>query len=245
MASYNSHIPIMILIAFSLISSSHSQTSCGISVYWGQNTGKGTLRDACATNNYKYVNIAFLTTFGDTDSVFSRPLGNIVLDGVDFAIESAGFNVYWDDLARALSGYSTPQRKVYLSAAPQCLYPDANLDTAIATGLFDYVWVQFYDSPFCDYRVGVSGVLNVWNVWNSSLPANSQLFLGLPASPSAGAGYIPTDVLMNEIVPVIRTSPNYGGVMLWDRFGDVQQGYSSSRNLANLRGIPMKAWQTC
>jgi chitinase len=37
----------------------------GISVYWGQNGGEGTLADTCATGNYKFVNLAFLVTFGN------------------------------------------------------------------------------------------------------------------------------------------------------------------------------------
>ncbi|KAK6117678.1 hypothetical protein DH2020_048575 [Rehmannia glutinosa] len=53
-----------ILIAFPLFTSSHSQKPYGISVYWGQNGNEGTLRDACHSCNYKYVSVAFLTTFG-------------------------------------------------------------------------------------------------------------------------------------------------------------------------------------
>uniref|UniRef100_A0A6N2LMH0 Uncharacterized protein n=1 Tax=Salix viminalis TaxID=40686 RepID=A0A6N2LMH0_SALVM len=46
---------------------------------------------------------------------------------------SSGF---WDDLARALHEFSG-ERKVYLTAAPQCVFPDAHLDTAIKTGLLN------------------------------------------------------------------------------------------------------------
>ncbi|KAF9616310.1 hypothetical protein IFM89_029086 [Coptis chinensis] len=35
----------------------------------------------------------------------SRPIGDVVLDGIDFNIEGCS-NLYWDDLARYLSGYS-------------------------------------------------------------------------------------------------------------------------------------------
>ncbi|GAB4858706.1 hypothetical protein Ancab_010179 [Ancistrocladus abbreviatus] len=177
----------------------------GIAIYWGQNGNEGTLADTCATGNYAYVLIAFLTTFGngqtpvldlsghcdpssngctvlssditscqnqgikvllslggasgsyglsstdDANQVAnylwnnylggqsdSRPLGDAVLDGIDFDIEQ-GTDQYWGDLANALKGFG---QNVYLSAAPQCPYRDAHLDTAIATGLFDYVWVQ-------------------------------------------------------------------------------------------------------
>ncbi|KAB5527151.1 hypothetical protein DKX38_020998 [Salix brachista] len=37
----------------------------GIAIYWGQYGNEGTLADTCATGNYQYVNLAFLTTFGN------------------------------------------------------------------------------------------------------------------------------------------------------------------------------------
>ena len=53
----------------------------------------------------------------------SRPLGDAVLDGIDFDIQG-GTTQHWDELAKTLSEFSG-QRKVYLSAAPQCPFPDA------------------------------------------------------------------------------------------------------------------------
>ncbi|XP_075484662.1 hevamine-A-like [Primulina tabacum] len=282
------HLLLPILVAFSLFV--HSKSS-GIAVYWGQNVNEGTLSAACATGNYQYVNIAFLSTFGNgqtpvlnlaghcdppsgtctglSDDIrscqnqgvklllslggdsasyslssaddaiqvadylwnnflggqsTSRPLGDAVLDGIDFDIE-AGSGLYWDDLARALSGYSS-QRKVYLSAAPQC--QDNYLGQAIQTRLFDYVWIQFYNNPQCDYRGGVDNLVATWNQWSGEVP-EGQIFLGLPASPeAAGGGYIPPDVLTSQVLPSIKSSPNYGGVMLWSRYFDLLQSYSNA-----------------
>ncbi|CAK7348799.1 unnamed protein product [Dovyalis caffra] len=42
-----------------------SSDAGGIAVYWGQNGNEGTLADTCATGNYEYVNLAFLTSFGN------------------------------------------------------------------------------------------------------------------------------------------------------------------------------------
>ncbi|KAK4480718.1 hypothetical protein RD792_013800 [Penstemon davidsonii] len=280
-----------ILIPFSLFFSTHSQDT-GIAVYWGQNGGEGTLADTCATGNYRFVNIGFLTTFGNGQTPVlnlaghcdppsgtctsqsndiracqsrgirvllslggatgsyslssaddarqvanylwnnylggtsdSRPLGDAVLDGIDFDIES-GSGQFWDELARVLSGFSTAQRRVYLSAAPQCPIPDAHLDTAIRTGLFDYVWIQFYNNEQCDYRGSVGNLLARWNEWVGLVPSG-RVFLGLPAaSGAAGGGYMPPDVLVSQVLPVIRGSNRYGGVMLWNRFFD--QSYSST-----------------
>ncbi|KAI4328853.1 hypothetical protein L6164_021176 [Bauhinia variegata] len=71
-----------------------------------------------------------------------RPLGGAALDGIDFDIEG-GTNQHWDDLAR----YISKGKKVFLTAAPLCPFPDAWLGNALKTDLFDYVWVQFYNNP--------------------------------------------------------------------------------------------------
>ncbi|KAK7279865.1 hypothetical protein RJT34_24924 [Clitoria ternatea] len=157
----------------------------------------------------------------------SRPLGDAVLDGIDFDIE-LGSTANWEHLARFLKAYSRIEKSVYLSAAPQCPIPDRFLGTALNTGLFDFVWVQFYNNPPCQYNGNITNLVNSWNRWTSTVPAR-QIFLGLPAAPAAaGSGFIPADVLTSQILPVIKKSPKYGGVMLWSRFFDVQNGYSDS-----------------
>ncbi|XP_019190797.1 PREDICTED: acidic endochitinase-like [Ipomoea nil] len=151
----------------------------------------------------------------------SRPLGDAVLDGIDFDIESGGGQFY-DELAKALKAFGT---NVLLTAAPQCPFPDQSLQTAINTGLFDYVWVQFYNNPPCQYNGDATNLLNSWNNDWSTIPTG-KLFLGLPASPeAAGSGFILADVLTSQILPAIKATPKYGGVMLWSKFYD--NGYSS------------------
>ncbi|XP_057525669.1 acidic endochitinase-like [Amaranthus tricolor] len=157
----------------------------------------------------------------------ARPLGDAVLDGIDFDIE-LGSSQNYDALARALQRRSTPQRKVYLSAAPQCPFPDAHLSNAIATGVFDYVWVQFYNNPSANCQYSNKNVNNLINSWNRWVTVNApQIFLGIPAAPAAANnGFIPSDVLIRDVLPRIRDSPKFGGVMLWSRFFD--NGYSSA-----------------
>ncbi|GMP70416.1 hypothetical protein CsSME_00029275 [Camellia sinensis var. sinensis] len=158
----------------------------------------------------------------------SRPLGDAVLDGIDFDIE-LGSTKYWDDLARYLSAYNKFGSKVYLTGAPQCPFPDSFLGAALNTGLFDYVWIQFYNNPSCQYSSGnKDNLINSWKRWTSSVNAR-RFFLGLPAAQqAAGSGFIPAAVLTGQILPEIKKSEKYGGVMLWSKYWDDQSGYSSS-----------------
>ncbi|XP_009757784.1 cysteine-rich receptor-like protein kinase 10 isoform X1 [Nicotiana sylvestris] len=166
-------------------------------------------------------------TFLGGNSSF-RPLGSAVLDGIDFDIE-LGSSLYYDDLAKYLKDYGKIGKKVYLTAAPQCPFPDSLLGTALNTGLFDNVWVQFYNNPPCQYTPNnTDNIENSWIRWTSSVNA-TRIFLGLPAAPqAAGSGFIPADVLIGKILPVIKKSRKYGGVMLWSKFWDEQSGYSAS-----------------
>jgi len=119
-----------------------------------------------------------------------------------------------------------------LASAPQCFMPDHYLDKAIKTGLFDYVLVQFYNNPPCQYD-GINSdatlLLQSWNAWTSLALPNNTVFMGLPAAPNAApsGGYIPPTDLISKVLPFIKPTSNYGGIMLWDRFHDVGNDYSN------------------
>ncbi|KAK1565253.1 hypothetical protein Q3G72_022558 [Acer saccharum] len=116
-----------------------------------------------------------------------RPLGDAVLDGIDFDIEKG--EPHYAALARRLSEHSQGGKKVYLTAAPQCPFPDQWLNGALSTGLFDYVWVQFYNNPPCEYiSSNPNKFKNSWNQWTSSIKAE-KFYVGLPAS-RAAADYL-------------------------------------------------------
>ncbi|XP_019458282.1 PREDICTED: G-type lectin S-receptor-like serine/threonine-protein kinase CES101 isoform X1 [Lupinus angustifolius] len=165
---------------------------------------------------------------GTNNYTSSRPFGDAILDGIDFVIY--GTKSYWDELAGYLKSHNnnTPTKTVYLTAAPECIFPDDSMGTALDTGLFDYVWVQFYNNPSCDYAKGsIDNIVNAWNKWTTSLKG-AKIFLGLPADPTAAAtGYVPPDVLTSKVLPMINKSPNYGGLMLWSRYYDKMSGYST------------------
>ncbi|KAL3572067.1 hypothetical protein D5086_025971 [Populus alba] len=100
---------------------------------------------------------------------------------------------------------------------------------ALKTGLFDYVWVQFNNNPQCQYTSGdITNLEDAWKQLISDIPA-TVFFLGLPASPeAAGSGFIPVPDLTSNVLPAIKGSVKYGGVMLWSKYYDDQSGYSSS-----------------
>ncbi|CAL5376378.1 unnamed protein product [Camellia sinensis] len=154
----------------------------------------------------------------------TRPLGDAILDGIDFAI-IVGSTQYYDDLAKALSS----KTNVYLTAAPQCPFPDKWLSASLNTGLFDSVWIQFFNNPVCEYSTSdPNSFKNSWTQWTQSIQAG-KFFVGLPASEdAANNGHIPAEVVKSEVLPFVKMSPKYGGIMLWDRYHDKLSGYSDA-----------------
>ncbi|KAL0050996.1 hypothetical protein WJX82_000293 [Trebouxia sp. C0006] len=68
---------------------------------------------------------------GGTSS--ARPFGTSILDGVDLDIEepSTGSQFYPDFVDKLTSLWSGASKKYYLTAVPQCPFPDAQLGTAL------------------------------------------------------------------------------------------------------------------
>lgn len=150
------------------------------------------------------------------------------MDGIDFSSVPEGKNVKWADLARAIHD-KQQDRKFFLSASPQCVMPDHNLGEAIKAGLFDYLFVGFfYPNPSCQYNNGdPSNLIGTYLDWASVDPKTTEVFLGIPASAKAtGSGYIEPEVLKNVVLPELKQAPNYGGIMLLNRYFDKITGYS-------------------
>uniref|UniRef100_Q7M1K0 chitinase n=1 Tax=Lagenaria siceraria TaxID=3668 RepID=Q7M1K0_LAGSI len=201
--------------------------SKGIKILLSIGGGIGSYSLASPADAKRFATYLYNNYLGGRSS--ARPLGDAVLDGIDFDIE-LGSTANWQYLARYLMGFSKPNKRVYLSAAPQCPFPDKFLGKALDTSLFDYVWVQFYNNGPCQYEAGnINKLISSWNRWTSSVRGSGKIFLGLPAARgAAGSGYIPPRVLTSQILPKIKRSPRYGGVMLWSRYWDKQTGYSTA-----------------
>jgi chitinase len=162
--------------------------------------------------------------FGPVQSSSSalRPFGTAVLDGFDFDFEAnvqnmAVFGNRMRQLMNAAGG-----KPYYLSAAPQCPFPDWYNKDIIDNVPLDFVNVQFYNNG-CGASSYVPGATDQWNFnfnqWDdwartSKNPA-VRILLGVPSNTGAGRGYLSPSALQ----PVIQFSAkfqSFGGVMMWD-----------------------------
>lgn len=81
--------------------------------------------------------------------------------------------------------YATaPAKKYYLTAAPQCPYPDGSNDLALQSSgnLFDFVFIQYYNNPGCSGSRDL--VVNNFNSFWAPLCA-PKLLLSWPAKKGA------------------------------------------------------------
>lgn len=171
--------------------------------------------------------------FGSDTTTENRPFGDAVVDGFDFDFESATSNMlpFAQELRSLMDADSS--KTYYLSAAPQCPYPDA-ADNDMLTGdvSFDFLQIQFYNN-YCSVASFVSGSttqnnfnFDTWNTWATTISANTgaKLLVGIPASTTAaGSGYVEASSL-SPIVEFCQDYSSFGGLMMWD----MSQLYSNS-----------------
>ncbi|KAF5099906.1 hypothetical protein D0Z03_000909 [Geotrichum reessii] len=153
-------------------------------------------------------------SFGGGKST-QRPFGTAVLDGFDLDIENGdptGYTALTTALKKLYAG-----GEYYIAAAPQCVYPDSSLSTALANGYFDFVFIQFYNN-----KCQLDGSFN-WATWEeyaaeyaASTNPNIKLFLGLPGSTSAASSGYSSVSTVQTVLSSIRLSKFFGGIMLWD-----------------------------
>ena len=178
-------------------------------------------------------------TFGPANNDALRPFGNAVVDGFDLDFEATVNNMpAFANRLRAL--YQNGGKQFYLTAAPQCPYPDAaNGPMLNGATYFDAIWVQFYNN-YCGLQSYVPGSdsqptfnLATWDEWarSTSLNKNVRVFVGAPANTrAAGSGYVSAGVL-GQVVGYGRRFGSFGGVMLWD----ASQAYANNGFLSAVR----------
>ncbi|KAF2225408.1 glycoside hydrolase superfamily [Elsinoe ampelina] len=159
-----------------------------------------------------------------TGSSELRPFGNAVIDGFDMDMETTMTNsVAFAQRLRTLMNKSTA-KKFYLTAAPQCPYPDHAVGPMLANVGFDAIFVQFYNN-YCGLQSFTSGTstqnnfnYETWDAYAKTVSKKKvvKIFLGVPAGPTAaGSGYKSVADL-RPIINYCKQFSSFGGVMSWD-----------------------------
>lgn len=179
----------------------------------------------------------------DTASGADRPFGDAVVDGFDFDFESTVNNIaaFGSKLRSLMDASSSAGGKyLYLSAAPQCVYPDAADGPALDGAVyFDFIMIQFYNN-WCGTINFVEGSetqnafnFDVWDNWAKTVSLNPdvKVLLGVPANTGAGGGYTSGTQLAGAIT-WSKAYSSFGGAMLWD----MSQLYANTGFLAEVVG---------
>lgn len=148
-------------------------------------------------------------------SDLERPFDDAVVDGFDFDIENKNQNGYVALANELRQKFSTGSKQYYISASPQCVYPDESVGDLLSQSFIDFAFIQFYNN-YCS----LDGSFN-WDTWKSfassvSPNKNIKLYVGLPGQQSsAGSGYVDASTALNQLNK-IKGDSNFGGVAFWD-----------------------------
>jgi chitinase len=176
-----------------------------------------------ATGLADYLWSAFLS--GASRPGVHRPFGDAAVDGVDFFIDQGPADHY-DVLARRLASYGSDykgkKRAPTLTATVRCRYPDPRATAPLATGLFARVHVRLYGDLRCTW-----GDREAFEAWAAAYPG-SKAFVGVVASPEADRdAYMFQKDLYYGVLQFAQKLPNYGGIMIWNRYYDKKTHYMS------------------
>ncbi|CAK5262051.1 unnamed protein product [Mycena citricolor] len=182
---------------------------------------------------------AFANTIWDLflgGSSSTRPFGTAVLDGVDLDIEGGGptgFAAFVNQIRALAQGAS---KRYYVTAAPQCPYPDAYIGGALNAASFDAVFVQFYNN-YCELTAyPTQWDFGSWDTWAKTVSPNPdvKVFIGAPAAPRAAKnGYVSAAALGSIALAARQQYSSFGGVMLWD----ASQAYANGRFDAAVKSL--------
>ncbi|KAG6830720.1 hypothetical protein H0H92_014999 [Tricholoma furcatifolium] len=170
----------------------------------------------------------------------TRPFGSAVLDGIDLDIESGNTDSYAAFLNALQSKASAAGKKVWVTAAPQCVFPDAHLTKVLNSAAFDAIYVQYnndcglqtygtdswnFDKWLVQYAAERSALDRPFvsvifrDNWAKTTAVNKdvKVYIGAPASKdAAGSGYVSADKLSQIASDTRAKYSSFGGVMLWD-----------------------------
>ncbi|KAG9236981.1 glycoside hydrolase family 18 protein [Amylocarpus encephaloides] len=175
-----------------------------------------------------------------------RPFGTAIIDGFDFDFEATVQNMV--PFATTLRTLMTAAggKKYYLTAAPQCPYPDA-ADGEMLDGkvFFDAIFLQFYNN-YCGLGSYIPGSasqnnfnLATWDAWATTRSLNPavQILVGAPGAPgAAGSGYVSMSHLAS-VIAYSKSFPSFGGVMVWD-MSQLASNAGYLDGISNALGLP-------
>ncbi|KAJ2610978.1 Chitinase 2 [Coemansia sp. RSA 1365] len=157
-----------------------------------------------------------------------RPFDDAIIDGVDLDFEQSSQMDLIQFANNMNQFYKTGTRKYYLTSAPQCPYPDANLGKLLSQAHVDMAFIQFYNSGWCDNsKYGLphwpeSMNYYMWDeAWHNGSFANPNIKLYVGAMAGTGAGnpssYVAPDFFTRELKELQGNhSESFGGAMMWD-----------------------------
>ncbi|PNS18442.1 Chitinase 1 [Sphaceloma murrayae] len=180
-------------------------------------------------------------TFGPVNgsSGALRPFADAVVDGFDFDIESAASNTvaFAQRLRTLINNYKA--KRMILTAAPQCPYPDAAVGPILANVGVDAIFIQFYNN-YCGTQSFTAGSASqnnfnyqTWDNWAKTVSKrkNVRIFLGVPGGPTAAGSGWKTAAGLRPIINYCKGFSSFGGVMVWD----VSQAYARAGFLAGVK----------
>ncbi|KAK2010409.1 chitin recognition protein [Colletotrichum eremochloae] len=199
--------------------------------------------------------------FGPKDPKWTgpRPFDNngqtVEVDGFDMDIEhastdnSAGYIALVTALRKF---YSSAAKRYYLTGAPQCIVPDANMAAMISSVKFDMIFVQFYNTPICSAATWVSRnpsyvpgqsfqgagfTFDSWVQWLSNTPSrDAKVFITLPGSPdAANQGNYINHVQAKNLISAYYCRPSFGGVAVWEATRGANNPYNGKSFQATMK----------
>ncbi|KAJ2771976.1 Chitinase 2 [Coemansia nantahalensis] len=149
----------------------------------------------------------------------TRPFDGAVLDGIDLDIEGGSSVGYVRFVQRLRERFTeVAGRRFYITAAPQCVYPDFYEAPILDNAFLDMVFVQFYNN-YCGVDHPNWFNFEQWHEWATTISANKdvRVFLGVPGSRAAASSGHVSPERLKEIVNLTRSRfDSFGGVMVWD-----------------------------
>jgi chitinase len=161
-----------------------------------------------------------------------RPFSGQTVDGVNVEASFASSPGYVRFIARLRQLMNASGQPYYLTATPQCEYPDPlgpGMGTVIGenAGALDALFVEFFFDTACLYSASnPAGFVQRLQSWATLLhDGRPKIVVGLPLQPTQ-AGYVDRPSLPG-LVHTAAASPAFGGLLLRDESYDQNSADSS------------------